>query len=81
MFLAPLAQTGGLFGIFWCLVIVGFLLGLRNNTYGIAHRSIGERFGLPVRQIDFALAHHAAMKIFPTIIFSAAVLWAWQRAS
>ncbi len=79
LFLAPVVQTGGLFGIFWCLVIVGFFLGLRNNTYGIAHRSIGERFGLPVRQIDFALAHHAAMKVFPTIIFSAAVLWAWQR--
>ena len=79
VFLAPLVQTGSLFGIFWCLVIVGFFLGLRNNTYGIAHRSIGERFGLPVRQIDFALAHHFAMRVFPAIIFSAAVLWAWQR--
>ena len=79
VFLAPLLQTGGLFGVFWCLVVAGFFLGLRNNTYGIAHRSVDERFGMPVRPIDFALAHHAAMKVFPTIVFLAAVLWAWQR--
>lgn len=77
--LAPMMQTGRLFGIIWCLVIAGFYLGLRNNTYGIAHRSVVERFGMPVRPLDFALAHQAAMKVVPTIIFSGAVLWAWQR--
>ena len=79
VFLAPLVQTGRLLGIVQALVITGFLLGLRNNVYGVAHRSIGERFLLPVRLVDLATAAGKSLTLFPALIFGVAVAWAWQR--
>ncbi len=78
-FLAPLVQTGRLLGIVQALIITGFLLGLRNNVYGVAHRSIGERFLLPVRLVDLATAAGKSLTLFPAFIFGVAVAWAWQR--
>lgn len=79
VFLAPLVQTGRLLGIAQGLVIVGFLLGLRNNVHGAAHRSIGERFLLPVRLVDLGTASGKALTLFPAFIFGIAVAWAWFR--
>ena len=79
VFLAPLVQTGRLLGIAQGLVIIGFMLGLRNNVYGVAHRSIGERFLLPVRLVDVATAGGKGLTLFPASIFGIAVAWAWQR--
>ena len=79
VFLAPLVQTGRLLGIAQGLIIVGFMLGLRNNVYGVAHRSIGERFLLPVRLVDVATAGGKGLTLFPAFVFGLAVAWAWQR--
>ncbi len=79
VFLAPLVQTGRLLGIVQALVITAFLLGLRGNAYGVAHRSIGERFLLPVRLVDLATAAGKSLTLFPALIFCVAVAWAWQR--
>lgn len=79
VFLAPLVQTGRLLGIAQGLVIVGFLLGLRNNVHGAVHRSIGERFLLPMRLADLGTAGGKALTVFPALIFGIAVAWAWLR--
>ena len=79
VFLIPLLQTGRLLGIVQTLLIVGFLLTLRNNVYGTAHRSIGERFLLPVRLVDLATAGGRGLTLFPAFVFGVAVIWAWQR--
>ena len=79
VFLAPLVQTGRLLGIVQGLVIIGFMLGLRNNVYGVAHRSIGERFLLPVRLVDVATAGGKGLTLFPAFVFGLSVAWAWQR--
>ena len=79
VFLVPLAQTGRLRGFVPALLISGFLLGLRNNVYGAAHRSIRERFLLPVRLVDLATAGGKGLTLFPAFLFGLAVVWAWQR--
>ena len=79
VFLAPLVQTGRLLGIVQVFVITGFLFGLRNNVYGVAHRSIAERFLLPVRLVDLATSAGKGLTLFPAFIFCVAVAWAWQR--
>ncbi len=78
-FLAPMLQTGRMFGFAQVLLVTGFFLTLRNNAFGIAHRSIGERFLLPVRPVELLIASGRALTLFPALIFMLSVAWAWQR--
>ncbi len=79
VFLAPVLQTGRMFGLAQVLLVTGFFLTLRNNAFGIAHRSIGERFLLPVRPVELLIASGRALTFFPALIFALSVAWAWQR--
>lgn len=75
----PLVQTGRLLGIVQVFVVTGFLLGLRSNVYGVTHRSIGERFLLPVRLVELATAGGKSLTLFPAFLCVIAVAWGWQR--
>ena len=79
VFMAPMLQTGRMFGLAQALLVTGFFLTLRNNAFGIAHRSIGERFLLPVRPVELLIASGRALTLFPALIFTLSVAWAWQR--
>ncbi len=72
-------QTGRLLSVMLGFAVGGFLAGFRYNAFGTAHRSIADRFLLPVRPIDLATASGKGLTLLPAGVACLVVAWAWQR--
>ncbi len=77
--LAAVMQNGRVANL-GCGMIMGVvLLNMRANLYGIAHRSLGEMFLLPVRPISHATSGGVALTVVPAGLLAFSVAWALQR--
>ncbi len=80
LFLMPVVQTGNILVLLWpVLMVLAAFLNVRSHSYGVAHRSIGERFAMPIRLIAPATAYAAAVSAGPALVFSATLFWTWHR--
>ena len=80
LFSLALLQTGSVYVL---LVTVALLssafLNVRSQSYGHAHRYLGELFVMPVRLIAPATAYSRALAVLPAVTFVVMICWAWYR--
>ncbi len=80
LFLLPVVQTGSVYVLTWTTIMISAaFLNVRVHAFGVAHRSIAERFSLPVRLAAPARAYSAALSAFPALVLLATICWAWYR--
>ncbi len=80
LFLMPVVQTGSVYVLLGAIVLVSAsFLNVRSHSYGVAHRSIRQRFAMPVRLIASASTYSAAASVLPGVAFAATVGWSLYR--